>query len=98
METGSRSSSRSKSAKITEQRVLGWIAADEAKTPDVDMNIAHDDALTRVNFRDPKDSNLVVRMAIDRHNCFAGDCAIAGEKMLAAVTAWRDALPQICGQ
>jgi len=31
-------------------------------------------------------------MAIDRHNCFDKSCAAAAAKMLAAVTAWRDAV------
>lgn len=37
---------------------------------DVDVNLAHEYALTRVNFREPDNSKLVVRMRIDRHNCF----------------------------
>lgn len=57
---------------------------------DVDVNLAHEYALTKVNFRDPKNSKFVVRMAIDRHNCFAANCGVAAEQMLAAVTAWRD--------
>ena len=59
---------------------------------DVDPNVAHEYALTRVNFREPVNSKLVVRMAIDRHNCFGGSCAEASKSMLAAVTAWRDAV------
>jgi hypothetical protein len=59
---------------------------------DANVNLAHEYALTRVNFRDPKNSKLVVRMGIDRHNCFGPNCAVAAEKMLAAVTAWRDAI------
>jgi hypothetical protein len=59
---------------------------------DVDVNVAHEYALTRVNFREPANSRLVVRMIIDRHNCFSGSCAAAGAKMLAAVTAWGDAV------
>jgi len=54
------------------------------------VNLAHEYALTRVNFRDPKDSYFVVRMAIDRHNCFAENCGVAAKQILAAVTAWRD--------
>jgi hypothetical protein len=61
---------------------------------DVDVNLAHEYALTRVNFRDLENSKFVVRMAIDRHNCFDKDCATAGKKMLAAITAWRS---QIAG-
>ena len=57
---------------------------------DVDVNLAHEYALTRVNFREPENSRLVVRMGIDRHNCFGGSCAAARASMLAAVTAWRD--------
>ena len=57
---------------------------------DPDVKLAHEYALTRVNFRDPANSKFVVRMAIDRHNCFAENCGVAAEKMLAAVTAWRD--------
>jgi hypothetical protein len=50
---------------------------------DANVNLAHEYALTRVNFRDLENSKLVVRMGIDRHNCF-GDCAVANGKMLAA--------------
>jgi len=57
---------------------------------DVDVKLAHEYALTRVNFREPTESKFVVRMVIDRHNCFAENCGVAGQKMLAAVTAWRD--------
>jgi hypothetical protein len=57
---------------------------------DVDVNLAHEYALTRVNFREPDNSRFVVRMAIDRHNCFAENCGVAAKQMLAAVTAWRD--------
>jgi hypothetical protein len=52
--------------------------------------LAHEYALTRVNFREPANSKFVVRMVVDRHNCFAENCGVAGQKMLAAVTAWRD--------
>jgi hypothetical protein len=57
---------------------------------DVNVNLAHEYALTRVNFRDLVESKFVVRMTIDRHNCFAANCGVAGQQMLAAVTAWRD--------
>ena len=57
---------------------------------DIDVNLAHEYALTRVNFRELVESKFVVRMAIDRHNCFAENCGIAANRMLAAVTAWRD--------
>jgi hypothetical protein len=57
---------------------------------DVNVNLAHEYALTRVNFREPAESKFVTRMSIDRHHCFAENCGIAGQKMLAAVTAWRD--------
>jgi len=57
---------------------------------DVDVNLAHAYALTRVNFRDTENSRFVVRMAIDRHNCFGENCGVAGKQMLAAINAWRD--------
>jgi mono/diheme cytochrome c family protein len=57
---------------------------------DVDVNLAHEYALTRVNFREPENSKLVVRMAIDRHHCFGDSCAAAAATMLTAVTAWRN--------
>lgn len=59
---------------------------------DADVTLAHEYALTRVNFRDPENSRLVVRMGIDRHNCFGGSCAVASAKMLAAIISWRDAV------
>lgn len=63
---------------------------------DMDLDVAHDFALTRVNFRSPKDSKLVVRMGIDRHNCIGGNCKDANAKMLAAITAWAAAVtPQL---
>jgi hypothetical protein len=55
---------------------------------DVDPALAHEYALTRVNFRKPEDSKFVVRMGIDRHNCFGSGCKDASAKMLAAVQAW----------
>jgi hypothetical protein len=66
---------------------------------DVDVSLAHEYALTRVNFREPEESKLVVRQAIDRHNCIAGDCTAGAATMLAAVTAWReevaDMIPEV---
>jgi len=66
---------------------------------DVDVNLAHEYALTRVNFREPRESKFVVRMEIDRHNCFADNCGVAANQMLAAVTAWRnriaDMIPEV---
>ena len=66
---------------------------------DVDVNLAHEYALTRVNFRELAESRFVVRMAIERHNCFAENCGVAAKKMLEAVTAWRgriaDMIPEV---
>jgi hypothetical protein len=59
---------------------------------DGDINLAHEYALTRVNFESPADSKFVVRMGIDRHNCIGGDCKTASTTMLSAVTAWANAL------
>jgi cytochrome c553 len=70
-------------------------AASGAQAPihaDVDVSLAHEYALTRVNFESPADSKLVVRMGIDRHNCIGGDCRAANATMLSAVTAWANAV------
>ena len=55
---------------------------------DVDPQLAHEYALTRVNFQKPVDSKFVVRMGIDRHNCFGKSCKDANAQMLSAVEAW----------
>jgi hypothetical protein len=59
---------------------------------DLDVGLAHEYALTRVDFRHPEDSKFVVRMTIDRHNCFKQPCSAAGAEMLAAVQAWAQAV------
>lgn len=65
---------------------------------DVDVALAHEYALTRVNFRDPENSKFVVRMRIDRHNCPGSSCSDAADDMLDAVNAWKsrieDMLPE----
>lgn len=70
----------------TESRSQGPIHSD------VDINLAHDYALTRMNFAHPEDSKFVVRMLIDRHNCFGRTCKEAGAQMLTAVQGWADAV------
>jgi hypothetical protein len=59
---------------------------------DSSVDLAHEYALTRVNFRKPADSKFVVRMGIDRHNCFGGSCSAANATMLEAVEAWAAAV------
>jgi hypothetical protein len=56
---------------------------------DWDVDLAHEYALTRVNFADPANSKFVVRMRIDRHNCPKSDCATAAANMLDAINAWK---------
>jgi hypothetical protein len=56
---------------------------------DADVELAHEYALTRVNFADPEKSRFVVRMAIDRHNCPRSDCAAAAADVLTAINAWK---------
>ena len=59
----------------------------------LDPSLAHEYALTKVNFKNPATSRLVERLRIDRHNCFVDQsCADSGEQMLAAVTLWVDAV------
>lgn len=59
---------------------------------DSNVELAHEYALTRVNFADPVNSKLVVRMAIDRHNCPQSNCAKAAEDMVAAINAWKQGI------
>ncbi len=65
---------------------------------DFSAAVAHEYALTRVNFADPPNSKLVVRMRIDRHNCPDSNCAEAGANILKAIEDWKsriaDMLPQ----
>jgi len=62
---------------------------------DSDASLAHEYALTRVNFEHLDDSKFVVRMGIDRHNCFEDTCAASSAAMLEAVTAWRDGVASL---
>ena len=57
---------------------------------DNDLDLAHQYALTRVDFKHPELSKVVVRMSTDRHNCPGSNCATAGTQMLAAVNAWKE--------
>lgn len=57
---------------------------------DNDVDLAHQYALTRVDFKQPELSKFVVRMKLDRHNCPGSSCATAATQMLAAVNAWKD--------
>ncbi|MEY4588440.1 MAG: hypothetical protein RL497_516 [Pseudomonadota bacterium] len=66
---------------------------------DDNVELAHEYALTRVNFKDPVNSKFVVRLQIDRHNCpGTGTCADAAKVMLKAVEDWKariaDQLPE----
>jgi hypothetical protein len=56
---------------------------------DVDPELAHEHALTKVNFRDIHDSKLSTRLWIDRHNCFGTSCKTAAQTMDAAIEAWK---------
>lgn len=65
---------------------------------DNDVALAHEYALTRVNFDDPVNSKFVVRMAVDRHNCPKSNCTEAAAEMLDAIQQWKlritDMLPE----
>jgi hypothetical protein len=56
---------------------------------DDDVALAHEYALTRVNFKDTANSKFVIRMKLDRHNCPGTSCATAATAMLQAVDAWK---------
>lgn len=55
---------------------------------DGDVELAHEYALTKVNFKKPAESRFVERMKYDRHNCPGSSCADAATKMLDAVEDW----------
>lgn len=59
---------------------------------DVNPALAHEHALTQVNFRDIHDSKLSTRLWIDRHNCFSSSCAGAAQDMDAAISAWKSSI------
>lgn len=59
---------------------------------DKDPELAHEYALTRVNFREPEESKLVTRLSIDRHNCFGNSCQDAANQMVDAIETWRDSI------
>jgi hypothetical protein len=55
---------------------------------DSDVNLAHEYALTRVNFRHPEDSKLVQHVALYDHYCFGSSCEDSGNQLLTAVESW----------
>jgi cytochrome c553 len=57
---------------------------------DSEVNLAHEYALTRVNFRHPEDSKLVSHVELYNHYCFGSSCADSGNQLLAAVESWAD--------
>lgn len=57
---------------------------------DNDVDLAHQYALTRVDFKNLERSKFYVRMKIDRHNCPGTSCATAATQMLAALNQWKD--------
>lgn len=59
---------------------------------DNDLDLAHQYALTRVDFKQPELSKFYVRMKIDRHNCPGTSCATAATQMLAAINAWKNSV------
>jgi cytochrome c553 len=61
---------------------------------DSDVNLAHDYALTRVNFRHPEDSKLVFHVELYNHHCFGGSCEDSGDQLLSAVESWADAVQE----
>ena len=67
---------------------------------DQNVELAHQYALTRVNFRSPGDSKFVTRMSTDRHHCgqdqgnggLGMTCAAASQTILAAIQQWATAV------
>lgn len=57
---------------------------------DNDVELAHEYALTRVDFKNLERSKFYVRMKIDRHNCPGTSCNTAATQMLAALNQWKE--------
>lgn len=68
--------------------------ADAPIIADVDANLAHAYALTRVSFRHPEESKLATHLVNAGHNCWAKDCAESNAQMVAAVKSWVAAVQQ----
>jgi hypothetical protein len=59
---------------------------------DPDADLAHRYALTRVNFRHPEDSKMVLHVQLIKHHCFGSGCPDATNQLTAAVKSWAAAI------
>jgi hypothetical protein len=59
---------------------------------DSDVNLAHEYALTRVNFRHPEDSKLVLHVELYLHHCFGRDCSDSRTQLITAIKSWASAV------
>lgn len=59
---------------------------------DIDVNLAHEYALTRVNFRHPEDSKLVLHVELYLHHCFGRDCSDSRTQLITAIKSWASAV------
>lgn len=55
---------------------------------DSDVELAHEYALTKINFHNPEQSRFVERLKIDRHNCPYPSCPQTADEMLLAIERW----------
>jgi cytochrome c553 len=66
---------------------------------DSDVNLAHEYALTRVDFRHPEDSKLAFHVGLYAHHCFGRNCSDAQSQLTAAVKSWaaavQSSLPEV---
>src|SRR5262249_34020331 len=62
-------------------------------SPSVD--VAYDEIMSfhLVDFATPKNSRLYTRLAVDKHQCWAGDCVASSQAMLDAIPAWASTGP-----
>lgn len=66
--------------------------ADAPIIADVDVNLAHAYALTRVSFRHPEESKLATHLVYAAHNCWGKDCVDSNTQMVAALKSWAAAV------
>jgi len=54
------------------------------------LDVAYQEVMTfrLVDFANVKSSRLYLRLAVDNHNCWGGDCAASSQTMLNALTDW----------
>jgi len=59
-----------------------------------DVDLAYEQAKTKIDLANPADSRLVVRLRDEFHNCWSGDCSSDANDMLLAIQAFAGPIPE----